>query len=287
MDEYTSTFIAFTVINVTIHSLGMCLLVLTNQGSDKTVQHAYLMNLSLSKLLLNVVRLMSFFAILRYYVYYLCNTPIHFLCSFAMLFITGDLLMERLLNVRYSVVWTLSKTKVAVAFSWCFSKFLLIAVIVSFFAYGVVIERIGIHRKNIGALLGNYIPMALSVLFLNFFIQTYLVMLCVKKSQMASSPNQLVYHSLIISYLMLSVIPLMAACILTSIDKYYGIKAFWIELLILLSDTVHGVMYISLYAPARRMVNAKMSPLFGIVPAASVDGGRSYQQAEYTQITPM
>ena len=273
--------------NILLHGLGLSLLISLYNKCEKTVAQLYLLNLSISKLLKNLIYLLYDAMYITYlsrtkdiyyiiiYLQLITGTVIYWLYLFAVMFLLVDRLAIVLLNMRYSIIWNIRKARILITTSWFF------CVSVSFLAFTLVYNYIGakeLTRYNITLKITYYIAIIFNGLFYIFAVLSYIIMFVKLKSKRRYtnkfSSNQSLFQVcrnswffivslLVASFLLLMVIPKLVLSISwINGDHLPEAVRVYIYISIALLDTVDGVIYIFMYAPVQRFLYATLSSLF-------------------------
>ena len=126
-------------INIFLHTVGLHLLLTTNEGSNRTVQHLYITNLSASELLKNIAMLLQMSSSLAtvnelfIYTARIATMLAYSLYCYAMFFITGDRLLTATVGEKYTLLWNEGKTKISIIMTWFL--FTAVTVIISVLLY--------------------------------------------------------------------------------------------------------------------------------------------------------
>lgn len=131
--------LTLSLANVLLHGVGIYLLWCLRRYSRLKIQNFYLMSLSSSELLMNLLNIfINLFEMsdrdgkvaqnLNKYLVIMNFTGIAFVFHASMIFITFDRLLELLLNIRYPVYWNEEKTKLLLLCTWLFGACISITV---------------------------------------------------------------------------------------------------------------------------------------------------------------
>ena len=131
--------LTFSLANVLLHGVGMYLLWYLRRYSRLKIQNFYLMSLSGSELLMNLLNILinlseisdrngKISQNLNKYLIIMNFTGIAFVFHASMIFITFDRLLELLLNIKYPVYWNEEKTKFLLICTWVFGACISITV---------------------------------------------------------------------------------------------------------------------------------------------------------------
>ena len=131
--------LVFSLANVLLHGAGIYLLWCLRRHSRLKIQNFYLMSLSGSELLMNLLNILlnlsemldqngNVSSNLSRYILIVNFTGVAFVFHTSMIFITFDRLLELLLNIKYPVYWNEDKTKFLLLGTWIFGMFISITV---------------------------------------------------------------------------------------------------------------------------------------------------------------
>ena len=122
MSAFKYMLLAVVAANIILHGLGFFLMIKSHKGSNRTVQHLYITNLSASELLKNMASLfegivMTFYGKAEWQLLYIARATNCFAYSaytFAMLFLTVDRFLTATAGERYTLFWNVKRTKVLI-----------------------------------------------------------------------------------------------------------------------------------------------------------------------------
>lgn len=137
--HWTILTLVFSLANVILHGVGIYLLWCLRRYSRLKIQNFYLISLSSSELLMNLLNILinlsqmtdtggKIAGNINKYLIIMNFTGIAFVFHVSMIFITFDRLLELLLNIKYPVYWNEDKTKCLLFCTWMFGACLSIAV---------------------------------------------------------------------------------------------------------------------------------------------------------------
>ena len=143
--EVTSFLIGLNIVNVILHSLGTSLLISTYKTRKQEVQHIYLINLSITECLINLLDILRNFpelievnkdarVIVRgvsEYLIIFSYAGISVVYYVTMVYITLNKLMEIVLTISYPIYWNERKAKYSVYTTWVIAFFMSSAVALS------------------------------------------------------------------------------------------------------------------------------------------------------------
>ena len=138
------------VANIVLHTCGTYLLYLVNKTYAKTAQQIFLIHLSISETLMNLIeclrRILDFILVfgitsyaiveVRHYLQIISLTGISFMFYMVMVYITFDRLMNILLNIYYPLYWSVTKTKYLLYGTWCISLFVCVIICIAHYLVG-------------------------------------------------------------------------------------------------------------------------------------------------------
>ena len=265
--------ISFSALNILLHITCAILLlhVYQKQNASKT-QKLALLNLSIAELARNIYVFIGSIMLVTVgkNLIMFCIFRILLLCIylnyiFAMFFIMADRLAASVLNIRYIIVCTTCKTKTVILCTWFFS-FLVTPLI-----FSVLYARSG--SKYVYEAIDNnlpYIGITLQMMFLVFSVTSYTIIFAVfVRSRRRSTLSQQslfqfftrsnFYAALLLisTFVVLQGIPGIMWVYMILRQDYNNTLVYFITILLSLSDTVDGIIYILLYSPVRNALLAK------------------------------
>ena len=124
--------ISLNVTNVCLHGIGIYLLVCLQKVGEPSIQNMFILNLSVSELLMNATEILRrcFLLILldslrsstiekiKHYLSIIMFTGISVVFYMNMVYITLDRLLHIALNIRYRVYWSTAKAKCLLQITW-------------------------------------------------------------------------------------------------------------------------------------------------------------------------
>lgn len=144
-----SILLVFIVTNIFLHSLGIHLLICLERTPTSRWHEMYLLNLSLSELLINISELLVW-RIPKIFTWNQSSLPhlhkvqefislinasfIAINYYFSMFYITIDRLLDIHLNIRYNVYWNENKAKKLIYATWGFSSVVCICLVSTYFS---------------------------------------------------------------------------------------------------------------------------------------------------------
>ena len=269
----TATFVAEIVlacVNLFLYSICVPLLirVYCSRERERTTQLVYLLNISIAEFIGNLsnlsyfsIQMSSYSQVVRnvYRAVYISCILIPYIAS--MFLITADRLAAAMLKLRYRIVCTLHRAKMAILCTWCVPPVMLLPLVVStYLRHGYdKMEEVVVHIHSI------LLPLLFFVFFL-FAVTTYLLIFIVYvRSRRRSTAAQLsvpqlftrsrfsVALLLVSSFLLLTVVPELVYFTM-SLKKFrmdFDILFFIIPNV---SDTTDAFIYIIMYAPIRKLL---------------------------------
>ena len=124
---------AICILNIILHTVGSCLLINLYKRTTPSTQQIYLLHLSISEGISNLIYAVQIFptflsisantcAVVREmqeYLYVINFILMYLVIYMTMLLMTLDRLMSVVLNIKYSNYWNPNKTKKSIIIIWC------------------------------------------------------------------------------------------------------------------------------------------------------------------------
>jgi len=281
-------FLSLEIGNSILHGVGVCFLLCLYKRENKDSQNLFLLNLSCSELLWNIMAIIrSILATLHkvgykqgaimkmHWCFHIAlGTGVCYIHILAMFYLTVDRLLHILLHLRYPVFWNMRKSMTLVLVTWVLNLFLgLILSLLTYFKFRYVYIETQINR-----ILTVYVTSALYGVYLIFAAISYSKIFMtyarsekrnVHKSQTTKMSLYRIFKNsrfyfpviIIISYLVLTVVPSLTRATWLMIyprNYNYTIMMFY-HICVRLSHTFDGVAYIFLQKPVRKLLYKKVT----------------------------
>lgn len=280
------TYICLNVVNILLHGLGFCFLLLLYKKGQRSSQRIYLLNLSLVELLQNLLRLLVHSIVLQRMlqshntigkvgqcILNVTNSGMYYLCFMSVLLLTGDRLL--CVGFKYAKAWSIEKCINILKCTWTFNVMISVAMVLFTYFY---LDNIELSRR-FDYILTVYIPTTLFITFLVFAVVTYSIMFSqfftssrVTQRNRTASQSSIMYTfsqskffmSLIIitAFLVLMVIPGLIATIKIlhgkPLERWYQI---YLNISVTLNDTADGLIYVFFQPDVKRLLITKIGEL--------------------------
>jgi hypothetical protein len=273
--------LTFDIVNIVMHGMGTWLLACTYMRGQKSTQTLYLINLALSELIKNMVRLIwelivvvspAYFSHPTAFVYthIFSVSGVFYNYMLSMFYITGDRLLHIILNLRYPVYWSIGKTKRLLICTWVFCLTISTSLIL---VYHFIFKSAMIKYEVYLDIIRLYIPFTLYIISLLFAIVTYTVMFLTfaRSRSNTIAPQSSLFNIFINSRFFICVLLMTSFLLLTVIPNLIRLFAFatsitlskqvWLYIFLstLLSDFIDAIVYIFLQPDVRKLLLIKLS----------------------------
>lgn len=280
------------VFNVLLHTLGCYLLVRLYKKGTRTVQHVYLINLSLCAILKSSTSVITITIAISTmnkhddhfdwpelsikvvtYLGYINETGVYYMHFASMLYITADRLLSVVFNVRYHAYWTKEKAWKLVLGTWVTNFILTVIIVVLYY-----IKMKHGYSYHITDTVTCHIPALLNALYVMFAIATYVVIFRTFVSSKRETTNVEIESDrestisifkrsrffvsvlLIFTYICFMVIPTLNYTITVFIYHHFPRVQSLIRLILeRISDSVDGAIYVFLNRSVRKVLRELMT----------------------------
>ena len=278
-----SILMTLNIVNITLHSLGLYVLVLAYKIGQNSNQQLFLVNLSFAELFQNITRLVWYALTLSWrisrsptvatisnYIIGINNTTAFYMTISALFLLTLDRLLSVLLGMRYRIHCTRGRTKTLLFSILIANLFIGLFIVLVIYLIGEVRIYGDIFIKII-----FYIITTLFVLFVIFAISSYAIIFhaFVTSRRETSTPQASLFRIfreshfinsllLICNFLFLAVFPSLIVSF-SSINHINLTRKFhfYVNISYTLSDTADGIIYIFASPSVRNILSRKVASL--------------------------
>lgn len=185
--EKTITLIILDIINIIIHSYGFYLMFLITRRGYKAVQQLVLINLAVTEIIFNVMKLIKnslfMYIIVGNFsktvlevaicIEFIISTSGFYLYIFQRFFVVCDRLLNAMFTYRYHMFWHGNKAKKLLIGAWVTNILISIVIVMLF----IFVGDAALIRKQIDVVFKHYVVLFFNTLFLIFTIIAYTIML--------------------------------------------------------------------------------------------------------------
>ena len=293
-DTFSTTYIVLTSLNIVLHIVGIILLVISYKRGRKTSQLILLINMSAAEVLVNTLKLtvilldtlngqdlINLDNLMTLYesIIIIMYTGADYLYLLSLFYITADRLACVLLNIKYQVVWSHKRSRYLVLATWFFN--MLVSISIPLIYHYCYVKK-GISGKIFYDIINTYVPVVIQCLFIIFAIISYCIMFRIyvtsrrriRRNSQPDAPREslcrifitsqfFVSILIITSTLLLDIIPNVIYTFFLIMDVPFGIQTkmnvqIARNICGMLSDTIHGLIYVLLEPSVRKLWIDKM-----------------------------